>query len=546
MKKLFIAAVAITLPSLIMAQTAFDTYQMSRYDLRGTARYMSMGGAFGALGGDLSSLNNNPAGIGVYRKSEVGATLNIDIQSAKSQSPTESSTVNQTKAYCNNVGYVGSLYTGSEVMPYFQWGVSYGRVASFDRHYRGGNGAMNGSLSNYIAGYTSAEQWTGSELTGTDGNYFNYSAPWLSMLAYNSFMINSPSGSTAYSGLWQQGSAGYSSFDVLEKGYVDEYAINFGGNFSDLVYWGIGFGITDIEYSQNTYYTEDLTGASIPNQRAATLADASSDIVDGQVVDGVKTGDGGFGLESIKRISGSGFNFKAGVIIRPINELRFGLAVHTPTYYNLSQSAIGTVDYGYGYSNGPAAASYTGSPTDYVDFKIRTPWRLMGSVAGVIGSKAIISAEYEYRPYQSMATKDSQGYEYRILNNDVKDYYKAANIIRLGAEYRLNNHVSARLGYAYESTPTTSKIENSEIMMYTSNPDDTGMTPSYSLDNSARYITAGLGYHIGGFYLDAAYVNKHRESTFHPYTSNSYTATPEASTITQNSNNIVLSIGYKF
>ena len=50
-----------------MAQSPIDAYQLSQQDMKGTARFMSMGGAFGALGGDLSTLSQNPAGIGVYR-----------------------------------------------------------------------------------------------------------------------------------------------------------------------------------------------------------------------------------------------------------------------------------------------------------------------------------------------------------------------------------------------------------------------------------------------------------------------------------------------
>lgn len=555
MKKRIVSAVALALPVVMMAQTAIDTYQMSRYDLRGTARYMSMGGAFGALGGDLSTLNNNPGGIGVYRKSEIGATLDIDIQSAKGTTPTSSINTNQTKAYCNNIGYIGSLQTGSETMPYFQWGFSYGRIASFDRHFRGSTSQMSGSLSNYIAGYTADEGWPSDDLTNSDYNYYGYNAPWMSMLAYNSFMINAPEGSTSYQGLWQNGTSGASTYDVLEKGYVDEYSINLGGNVMDIVYWGIGVGIDDIEYSQSTYYTEDLSGARIPAQRNATSLDPALNSDNVQVLDGTTTGDGGFLLNSYKRITGTGFNFKAGVIIRPTNALRIGLAVHTPTYYNLSQIAFADVDYDYGYTTGPAKASYTGTPEDAVDWKIRTPWRLMASVAGVLGNKAIISADYEYRPYQNMLAKDNDGNAYDYLTSDIKSYYKAANIVRVGAEYRLTSNLSARVGFAYESTPTGSEYLNDKFEpnpnypldpeVSTSNPDDTGVTPSYTMDNSATYITCGLGYHYKNFYIDAAYVHKHRESEFFAYTPNAYTNT-YSSKIDQNSNNIVLSIGFKF
>ena len=553
MKKRIITAAACAIPMALMAQTALDLYQMSAYDLRGTARFMSMGGAFGALGGDLSTLNQNPGGIGVYRKSEVGVTLDIDMQSAKSTTLSGMESINQTKVACNNFGYIGSIYTGSETMPFFQWGASYNRAASFNRRYKGTFGSMNGSLSNYIAGYTTDENWPSSTLVGSDNNYFAYNAPWMSILGYNSFIINPVGNGSNYNGLWREtgditgpASTGVSTFDVEERGYIDEYEINFGGNIRDVVYWGIGFGITDIDYTQSTYYTEDIENARIPQQRPAIPDDPEGDIVDGQVVDGTTTGNGGFGLANAKHISGSGYNFKAGIIVRPINELRLGFAVHTPTYYNLTQTALADIDYGYGYTSGPAKPDYTGTPEDYVQWKYRTPWRMIVSAAGVIGSRAIVSVDYEYRPYQTMSAKSDGGYEYSDIQTDVKSYYKASNILRIGAEYRLNSHLSVRAGYAYESTPTKTEFQESKIPVYTSNPDDSGTNPSYSVDKSSQYITCGLGYRYKNFYADAAYVHKHRESTFHPYTANSYTSTPYSATIAQNSNNIVLSVGLKF
>jgi len=539
MDKRIISALIAALPLSIMAQTSFDAYQLSRSDLKGTARFMSMGGAFGALGGDLSTLGQNPGGIGVYRKSDVGITLNIDMHSTQSNSSMMKYKENDTKVTVNNIGYVGSSRTKSEIMPYFNWGFTYGRVATFNRRYRGAD-YMQASLSNYIAGYTSAEQWESTALSGTEDNYFSaYGAPWLSILAYNSFMINPTiPGSTNYNGLWGNGTYGENEIEVNETGYVDEYEINFGGNFSDVVYWGIGFGITDIEYNRNSYYQEYLQNARIPVETS-----------DGQVISGPTTETAqevGFGLANRSRITGTGYNFKVGVIVRPINELRLGFAVHTPTYYNLTQSTDGIVDYGYGYGEGQLKPDYTASPIQTTNWKLRTPWRMIASAAAVIGPSAIISVDYEYRPYQNISTKFDNGESITDVNNDIKTDYQSSNIIRLGAEYRLNNHISLRAGYAYESTPTTSAVKNSETMVYTSSPNYTGTNPSYTLDNDTQYITCGLGYRYKGFYADAAYVHKSYSSDFHPFTASEYTDMQLPMELKTKSNQIVLTVGYKF
>ena len=87
MKKIILASMIASLPAMAMAQSTVDAYAISQNEMRGTARFMSMGGAFTALGGDLSVLGQNPAGIGVYRSSEFGATLDINMRGYKTSTP---------------------------------------------------------------------------------------------------------------------------------------------------------------------------------------------------------------------------------------------------------------------------------------------------------------------------------------------------------------------------------------------------------------------------------------------------------------------------
>lgn len=545
-----LSAIVATLPVLAYSQTAIDAFQLSHSDLRGTARYMSMGGAFGALGGDLSTLNNNPGGIGLYRKSELGVTLNIEASSIKSATSIMTQSTSQTKVSVPNFGYVGAAWLGNDVMPYFTWGVSYGRIVNMNRRYKG-QARMNGSLYNYVAQYS--DGYTTNQLSLKDTDDGAYSSPdyipWLSILSYNGMAIN-PIGSTSqYQGPWQNDhvnsngdrtpSTGISEFDVDEHGYVDEYAIDFGGNIMNTVYWGLGFGITDIELTQNTHYTEDI--------KNAVIMDPTAELGD------LEIGNANTTLSNYKHIDGTGFNFKLGVIVRPINALRIGFAFHTPTYYNINQSSGADLNYDYTFFNPDGYnRDYSGTPNDYRSWKLRTPWRMQVSAAGIIGTSGIISMEYEYRPYQNMNLRSDYGDELTNYNQDIKTYYKAANILRFGAEYRILPQLSIRAGYVHESTPTGTAISNNEVTVYTSNPDDTGTNPAYTLDNSTQYITCGLGYRYKNFSIDAAYVYKHRTSEYHSFTPNDafdtagLTATPYQAKLTENYNNIVLTATLRF
>lgn len=547
MKKILLAALAASCTASLCAQSAVDAYNLSQTQSRGTARFMSMGGAFTALGGDLSTLAQNPAGIGVYRRSEIGATLDIS-PSKFTTDGAQKMSQNKTTVACNNFGYIGSVRLDGP-MRTFNWGVSYSRVASFDRVFQAYVPSTAGSLSNYIAAYTT------NSINPADPNgpvnpdnldfgkdynpYLNSDNDWLSILAYTSSMI-SPLRGGGYAGLYQNGTVGDALTTVREKGYVDEYNIDFGGNISDVVYWGIGFGITDLSYTRNAFYSE-----SMDNARVSIGGDFHN-------------GKANFDLHNSQHFSGSGWNFKAGVIIKPVNELRIGIAVHTPTWYSLSQSGVGATAYDYytpdlpeseavesdpsSFSNPLSGSKYTDD--SYYNFHLNAPWRVMFGVAGVIANQAIISLDYEIQQYDAMRVKYQNDWGEFVsddyVNDDIKSYYKGTNTLRLGAEYRVTPQFSLRAGYSYSTSNVTDAAKHGQTEIYTA-----GTNPAYTFNDDSYSVSAGLGYRISSFSIDAAYVYRNRKATWHAYTDYDGQLAPTAP-LTQSTNSIVLSLAYRF
>lgn len=530
MKKTLLAGIVAALPMIATAQAAPDLYNLSQTDLRGTARFMAMGGAFTALGGDLSTLTQNPAGIGVYRRSEIGATIDISPRSITSQSPTDKITNRQTKAYCNNFGYIGTARLDG-FMRTFSWGASYNRLSSFDRTYTVYNASANTSLTNYIASYTNTPE---ADL-GFDTGYNPYQdsdIDWLSILAYNSYMINPAPGNSGYRGLYQTGTVADSQSEVRESGYVDEYAIDFGGNLGHVLMWGLGFGITDLNYNLTSVYSESLQDAYIASYN-----------------NGMTTGNAGYYLTNYKNVTGTGFNVKFGLIFKPVDMIRIGAAIHTPTWYSLSTSAMAAVDYSY---FDPMAATDRDNPlkgseeTDnaYYNFHMNAPWKFMVGGAAVIGSQAIVSLDYEHQAYNDMTSSYQNQWGNYVsddyVKDDVKAYYKAANIMRMGVEYRATPNFSLRAGYNYASTTAKSEVLDGYEEVYTA-----GMDPSYVLNKSTNAISLGVGYHYQAFYIDAAYVYRKKDSEYHAFTNYAGIKAPTAK-LTETTNNIVLSLGFRF
>ena len=539
MKRILLSSAIAMSAMTLFAQGAMDAYQFNQPDMKGTARFMSMGGAFGALGGDMTTISQNPGGIGVYRNSEIGFTVNFDIQNSTTESQILKTNDNQFKFLLNNVGYIGSIRLNNSVMPFFNWGFTYNKAASFNRRYSGGMNMKN-SMSNYMAGIANSNNLTVGDVSTTDHydpynpNDGGFISPWIAILGYDSYLINPQgrNGKTNWSGLWGDKTTGVGNFGVVESGGIDEYNISFGGNILDFLYWGMDFGITSLRFDQQVLWNEKLEDAQISNN-------------DGTIV----TTDANWAMTNNYFVRGNGFNYKLGFIVKPIQELRLGFAFHTPTWYAMEEEYKAFTIYDYPDTDiRPGGAETNNGYYGYNDYKFSTPWRLIASAAGVIGSKFIISADYEWTSYQGM--NFSAYKEWGVFNNafyyenkDIDDYYQSTNTFRIGAEYRVLPQVSLRAGYANVSSPIKQEVRDNEYTIYTA-----GTNPSYSMDNSINYVTCGLGFKYKKFYCDLAYVYKHRSSDWHAFTPDPYS--PELpspqSKLTSDDHQIAVSMGIKF
>ena len=526
MKKIYFALLACSLPLFANAQEAFDALKMSQKDLCGTARFQSMAGAFGALGGDISTLTQNPAGVGVYRSSDVNVTLALDFNNTKTPNVSN----NETNFSAPSIGYVGAIKLNSDFMPNLNIGFSYNRQANFKRRYRGYNNGATTSVTNYIAANTG--NWTPNDLSQSERDpYYNSNAPWISILSYNSYLINE--NNKRWQGLYGDGTTAYNEFDVQQEGHNDEYSINLGGNIKNMLYWGVGVGISDFVYDSYQYYGESLDNAYIANYQTNDIEIGVAD----------------FGFEHFLHTTGTGYNFKLGLIFKPINELRFGAAFHTPTYFDMKDCYKSNASFEMSSSekNSYYGTNETGEKGFYdeIRYSFKTPWRFMGSVAAVIGKSAILSFDYEYVDAPSMRVADDNDYEYVETTNNIKSYLKASSIYRIGAEYRVTPNFSVRAGYSLQKSPVEEAVQSNSMNVVTVNTN-----PIYEFDNDIQHITAGFGYHYQSFYCDLAYVHKTQKSQFNAFSPIVYGGgeiEPNVfSEVKTNTNRVTMTLGFRF
>lgn len=537
MKKIYVALLsAFFCPSLLLAQGATDAFNISQTDLKGTARFMSMGGAFGALGGDITTLIQNPAGLGVYRNSELAVTLDFSNQSTGNKIDGFNSTDNRFKFSCNNFGYIAAINLNSDVSPYINFGASYNRTKSFERTYQGYYGSLNTSMSNYIANVTNgiSANDLGYDLDSNgnpvyNGGYDPYgNAPWLSVLGYNSFLISpTAEDNTLYDGIFSRGSStGSGTYRARERGDISEFSLNFGGNIYDVLYYGIGVGVTNFDYRLESNYSERINNG--------VILGSEKEVVSGE-----------YNIANRLVMDGNGVNFKMGVILRPIDNIRLGFAFHTPTYYTMTNRMGVSSAYNFGKSyQGVQPNSAVPVLEDAYDYDFQSPWRFIASAAYLFGRRGLVSFDYEYTNYPGMSL-DSHNYDYRNENNDIKIYYKSGSTFRVGGEYRLTNQLSLRLGYSYQTSPVKQQVLNGREIVYTS-----GTNTAYTLDRSIQYYTGGLGYRFSNLYLDLAYIFRLQKQDFLPFSGTydyrNHWDAPEVGKLTSTTNSFVFTLGFKF
>ncbi|QIK59942.1 hypothetical protein G7050_08915 [Dysgonomonas sp. HDW5A] len=515
MKRIFILALlSASFTGSALAQGEMDAFNLSYNGLKGTARSVAMGGAFGALGGDISGIAINPAGIGVYTTSEVVTTLNFTNTRTKTDLYGSRTDDSKFKFSFDNLAFVGTVPLHSDVAPLINFGFSYNRLQSFDRRYTMHGNFLNQSQTQYIA--NRVEGIPSRDLELSQDPFFDRSSDyWLGALAYNTGMISPTvpggNGDRYESVIKTMNDPTVDNFlHVFERGSIDSYDFNMGTTFADMLSAGLSVSVTDISYNVTTLYSEDLYEGQ--NTNPAHFYDFDNQL----------------------RTDGSGWQVKAGLIFKPIQELRIGVAYHSPTWYNMTDSYTVLMDNG-----STTVSSRAEEGVVFSDYKFRTPDKWVFSLAGIIAQRAIISADYELTNYASMNLQDRNGFGLSA-NQDIKEDFRSSSTLRVGGEFRITPQFSGRVGYMWQQSPVKDILRNGSANG-THTAATAGTITNYSLVGNANYFTYGLGYRFTPqFYTDVAFVMQNRTDDLY---------THGGSDKTELKNNMfsgLLTIGYRF
>lgn len=467
MKKLILTLFATAgLMSLSFGQYVDQALIFSQQNYGSTARSKAMGNAFGAIGGDFSSLSINPAGIGVYLRSEVTGTLNIvGINNTESTYRGQLTDDRSNNFSFRNFGYVLAtpVQGGGSGLVSFNFGIGFNKLNNFNQSIAFGKNGSPYSRTDVFAQNTNGINST--NLLDENNPYSN-GTPWESKLAWENYLIDvvNPDANgmgDQYQSILLINELVDQNMTINKEGYNNEYVATFGANFNHQLYLGATIGMQDLYYNESKTYSED-----------------------GEF--------GYFDYFSTSRTRGFGYNLKLGIIYRPVPALRLGAAIHTPTFFDMKEEYSSTMESNL--QNVSAAANGTHSaetPIGDYEYKMETPMRAIGSFAYQFGKKGMISFDYEYVDYSKMKLRSGgDGYNFSTENTDIKAIYQSTSNLRFGGEFKPVDALSLRAGYELFGNPYKTTINNM------SQPNK---------DFSYNTINAGIGYRINNVSFDVSY-----------------------------------------
>ena len=486
----------------VQSQEISDAMRYAQSNLNGTARFRAMAGAFGALGGDMSSLNVNPAGSVVFNNSQVqGSLSNYNTKNNSDYLGTKNSENNN--AFDLNQG--GGVFIFENEDKKSDWkkfalGLNYENANNFDNR-TFSSGTNQNSISNYFLSYANPNANQGgiflSTLENFDYDELNF-ADQQAFLGYQAYIINptnpnDSSNDTYFSnvngGSYKQEN-GFSS-----KGYNGKLTINGAGQYKDWLNVGLNLNSHFTDYRQTTIFFEgNSSNSGVRNLR----------------------------FRNEIYTYGTGFSFQIGAIAKATKQIRVGLSYESPTWYRLNDETsqiLSSTGFGYGNPANPNLSNVVVNPqitNVYEPYTLQTPGKYTGSLAYIFGKNGLLSVDFSTKDYSNTQFRPKN--EFTKVNKNMSNVLTRSNEVRIGGEYKIK-FLSLRGGYRYEQSPYKDKKTIGDLTGY----------------------SGGLGYNFGDTKVDLSYSYSKRNAR-QQFFSQGFT---DFTTINAIDNNVTVTVSFE-
>jgi long-subunit fatty acid transport protein len=445
-----------------------DAYRFSQNKPAGSARIMAIGGTQWSLGGDVSNISGNPAGLGFFRSSEASITLGVSDWGIETSFLAQGRQYNTSNFSLPNLSFVLSSKKGPFNRGAFKggaFGVSIQRIANFNTEY---------GYSSDLLGGTSIIDFYLQDSFGIPENQIESFG--LTGLAYSTYQINPIAFDTDGNAINNPDI--YDSFvlglpfqdeNIRQEGTANQITLAYGANFNHKLFVGGSLGIRSLNFNSFKVYNEEFIDQPLDNSS----------------------------LRENLLINGSGVNINVGLIYKPIDNINLGFNFQSPTWYSLNEeyNASAVANYkNYEFDENLFLNRQEAATDLFISrYNLNTPLKLGVGATFFAGKKGFISADVDWVDF-SAARLNSNDFNVGPDNEAIRSTYTSTLNFRLGGEVKFDQF-RLRGGYGYFGDP----IANSDY------------------DRSTQQISGGVGYSIKNFTIDFALVNQNSNTRYTSY-----------------------------
>lgn len=467
MKRIFNLKRAVTIVAVLsfhmvmLAQNETDALRYSFLEPLGSARYTSMGGAFGALGGDLSAVSWNPAASAIYRRNEVSGSFSLAAVNSSALYADERTDQSAFPFHLPQIGIVSNYETQNPAWGIINLSIGYNKLRNFNQ---------STNISGDVEGTSLIDVFL-AQANGTNFDELNMVYPFSAGLGWNTFLIDTVSSSmpNTYFSANPNGMSRQLLRDEV-TGHMGETVVNLGANYLDEWYFGLTLGFPVVRYNRDYQYTENVTDPDA-NLESFTYRD-----------------------ELIT--TGNGINIKLGAIYRATNWLRLGAAWHSGTVLSMNDSWDTEV-----ISNFRSGEQFSSFAQGAFDYNVRTPGRWIAGAAFILGKNGLISADYEFVDYSRAELRPSNlipnSTDFSAENAVIDSVFTSSHNARIGGEWRIRRDWRLRAGFVYQQSPYINSIEE-------------------LAENIITY-SGGFGYRGEQWFFEGAYQHRASNRVFYMY-----------------------------
>ena len=473
MKNLILTLMGVAAMVSSYGQNITDALRYSTGETEGTARFKSMSGAFGALGGDMSAVSINPAGSAIFNLSHGSLTLSSLKVSNDVAYGSNTQGLKDNSFDMNQIGaaFVFNNRNTESTWNKFVVSLFYEQLQNYDNQFLAAGTTQN-SIGSYFTDYANGIKL--DEILALPGENISQAYSGIgsefgsdhqqAFLGYESYILKpvdeDDNDNTAYTSNIAAGDF-YQEYSYASTGYNGKFSANLGFQYDKNIYFGINLNSHFLNYERSTYFYEENTNA-------------------GSTINQVD-------FENSLLTTGEGFSLQLGSIVKVNDFIRLGLTYDSPTWLRLREE---TTQYLYTFEDATSLAAEVDPAVINVfpEYNLRTPAQITGSAAFIIGDTGLISVDFSRKDYSATEFRSNSGRDFSQQNSVISNTLKAANTVRIGGELR-HKKFSYRGGYKMEQSPYKDTAAYGDL----------------------KGFSLGLGYDFGGSRLDLAYENSKRE-----------------------------------